>query len=247
MRSNENLKTEYEVQPDGDSFVVLKRSTIITSPNGKEIRSRFPALLTEVKKDLITYGINPSAEGSFYGMESAYIDFGQTSGKDNLILNIISDMKHDKAFNISADPESLYLVGCYRNSFFQEWNISPSCHLSNYNKLCDLVKPELSKLTLRQIMAIVIFVTMYESSTLGLALITDSIRLDFLAQGLCDLLEVYNSGDIINWDIAANPNDYCRKNCCIYGTSEYPIELDSGCPIIQILEKLKIFAQFPDE
>jgi|GEM_PF-2501162 len=54
-------------------------------------------------------------------------------------------------------------------------------------------------------------------------------------------------GDPIEWEGAIKPDDYCRKHCCIYDDSKYPFKMDSGCPILEELDKLKRFAMFPDE
>ena len=252
MRSNN--KVEYEVQPDGDSFVVKRGGTVMTTPGGKELRSRFPNLLNEVKEGLETFGPDPSAGCSLYTMLASYLDFGLSNTKDSLINAILSDMENDRAFDIPADPEFQYLRGCYMNSSFERWGVAPGFAPPDYPGLCHLVKPELEGLSLRQIMTIVLFVTHHHSSTLGLALVEGTIELSDLAQGLCDLLASWNgvgrigdSFDWNEWEEQYDPIDYCRDVCCKYGDTEYPIILNGRCLMLQDLEKFRRFSRFPDE
>ena len=92
MRSNN--KVEYEVQPDGDSFVVKRGGAVMTTPGGKELRSRFPNLLNEVKEGLETFGPDPSAGCSLYVMMASYLDFGLFKyTKDSLTKLILSDIR----------------------------------------------------------------------------------------------------------------------------------------------------------
>ena len=147
MRSNN--KVEYEVQPDGDSFVVKRGETVMTTPGGKELRSRFPNLLNEVKEGLETFGPDPSAGCSLYVMMASYLDFGLSNTRDSLINAILSDMENDRAFDIPADPEFQYLRGCYMNSSFERWGVAPGFSPPDYPGLCHLIKPELEGLSLR--------------------------------------------------------------------------------------------------
>jgi len=185
-------------------------------------------------------------------MMASYLEFGLSDEKGDLIKPILEDMRNDRVFDIPADPEYQYLRGCYMNSLFEQWGVTPGFAMPDYPGLYRVVKPQLEGLSLRQITTIVIFVTHHHSSTLGLALVKGAIELGILAQGLCDILMAHVEGSV-DWDeldereVQYDSIDYCRNVCCTHVSTEYPVKLDARCPILQDLEKYRRFSQFPDE
>jgi len=250
----------YTIQYNNGQYILYHEDRIVCTPEGNEIKTRFPALLREAIENLRIYGPDPTVAISVYNLICSYTDFGRRTSKSGLIDAIFPDLKTDIVFDLPADPEAhRFLRVCYDNELFERLNIRPSLTPPDLKKLEKVLYPELCILSKRTLTVIGLFATNLGSVMLGMALVSDLINLACLAQSYCrrlyDYLEELSdpvaAGDTtVSWKYEPEEDDelYCNSVCCAGSGHDFPFRgLTSSCTVVQMLNKMQWFCGFPDE
>ena len=254
----------FEIHRIDDTYVAVDdEHGIVLTPGGNNLTTRFPALLGAALENLKNYGPDTVTKISLYNLVCTYIDLSLRLSKHDLIEPIVQDLPIDIVFDLPASPEANhFLRRCYSNNLFDRLGLRPSLDVPpDLGRLKDGIRSELEGLSKRQLSTIIYFSACLESGLLGMAVVTCSIDLSGLAQAYCTRLHNYLAGrqsDSLatggageqqqnEYEPEVYDQTYCDCECCIGGEQDHPLELNSSCELIQMLETVQRFCAFPDE
>lgn len=243
----------FSVTENSGVFLLETQSGVVKTPTGTPIGSRHRELI-QLISDHPPADVHDPSQDSIgpFGLTCSYLDFAIPEQREHLIEAICGDMMTDIVFDLPPSPNyGMYLRACYTMGL-EQLGISPG-----FSGGCDKeeVASRLRAMTMRQIMAVVVFSANFGSPALGLALVVDEASATPIGQAICPLVQDYACGDISTQEIKdcdeqwCTPDmfdlDYCADTCCT--DLGYPKDLNQRCGFRSSLELFQRVARFPDE
>ncbi|WP_242333351.1 hypothetical protein [Anaeromyxobacter sp. SG66] len=224
-------------------FVVVDGRTPVKTPGGTPVVSHHRELAEHMARDIAATGRDPTHRTNMFALQAGYLDFGLTVPRSDLEVPVIQMWKSDIFVNRPADPELMMpLMALWGLERLGRAEFEEAVH----------------RLTLRQLMVLMQCGAQYQSSAIGLELLSSDRDPTGLALGACARYWAYLNrnltlangylgfgGDGGRHDSVDRDDDYCDERCCVEDGP--PEDLPEHCPIHRVFVTMRKWAAYPEE